>query len=76
MLLTIDDRGSKNARNSVLDCHLLPTGQQMTIENSVSIDFLSTFFDSINLFECRLPGVSKVQVFLIVNQGRHRHFNT
>ena len=29
----------------------------MTIENSVSNDFLSTFVDSINVFDCRLPGV-------------------
>ena len=37
--LTIDKRGSKIARNSVLDCHLAPVGRQMAIENSVSNDF-------------------------------------
>ena len=30
----------------------------MTIENSVSNDFLSTFVDSIGVFDCRLPGVN------------------
>ena len=29
----------------------------MAIENSVSNDFLSTFVDSTNVFDCRLPGV-------------------
>ena len=29
----------------------------MTIENSVSIDFLSTFIDSIDVFDCHLSGV-------------------
>ena len=40
MLLTIDERGSKIARNSVFDCHLSPVGRQKAIENSVSKDFL------------------------------------
>ena len=35
-LLTIDERGSKIARKSVLECHLLPIGRQMAIKNSVS----------------------------------------
>ena len=38
-LLTMDKSGSKNARNSVFDCHLLPVGQQMAIKNSVSNGF-------------------------------------
>ena len=29
----------------------------MAIENFVSNDFWSTFLDSINVFDCRLPGV-------------------
>ena len=29
----------------------------MAIENSVSTDFLSTFVDSIDVFDCSLPGV-------------------
>ena len=29
----------------------------MAIENSVSNDFLSTFVDSIDVFDCHLPGV-------------------
>ena len=32
MLLTIDERISKFARNSVFDCHLLPVGPQMAIK--------------------------------------------
>ena len=39
MLLTIDESGSKLARNSVSDCHLSPVGRQMAIKNSVSTDF-------------------------------------
>ena len=31
----------------------------MAIENSVSKDFLSMFFDCINIFDCCLPGVFK-----------------
>ena len=34
--LTIHERGSKRARNSVFDCHISPGGRQMAIENSVS----------------------------------------
>ena len=30
----------------------------MAIENSVSNHFLSTFVDSIDVFDCRLPGVA------------------
>ena len=29
----------------------------MAIENTVSIDFLPTFFDIIGIFDCRLPSV-------------------
>ena len=57
MLSIIDERGSKIDRNSVFICHLLPVGPQMTIENSVSIDFWSMFLDSIGVFDCRLHGV-------------------
>ena len=59
-LFTIDESGSKIARNSVFDCHLSPIERQMAIENHVSIDFRSTFFDGINVFDCRLPGVSQL----------------
>ena len=55
--LKIDERGSEIARNSVFDCHLSQVGRQMEIDNSVSNDFLSTFVDSINVFDCRLTGV-------------------
>ena len=56
-LLTVDERGSKIARNSVFDCHLSPDWWQMAIKNSVSNDFWYTFVDSIDVFDCRLPGV-------------------
>ena len=57
MLLTINKRGSKFARNSVLDCHSWPIGLQMAFENSVSNYFGSTFFDSFNVFNFRLSSV-------------------
>ena len=38
-LLTIDEPGSKLARNSVFDCNLSPVGRQVAVENSVSNDF-------------------------------------
>ena len=37
--LTIDECGSKIARNNVFDCHLSQVGRQMAIENSVSNEF-------------------------------------
>ena len=40
MLLTIEECGSKMARNSVFDCHLSPVWRQMAIKNSVSNYFL------------------------------------
>ena len=58
MLLTMDEHGPKIDRNSVFDCHLSPVGRQMTIENPVSNDFLSTFVASINVFDCHLSGVN------------------
>ena len=36
----------------------------MAIESSVSNDFLSTFVDSINIFDCRLSSV-------ITKHGKH-----
>ena len=56
-LSTIDERGSKINRNNVFDCYLSPVWRQMAIENTVSIDLLSTFLDGIGVFDCRLPGV-------------------
>ena len=67
-LLTIDERGSRIARNSVFDCHLSPVGRQMVIYNSVSNDFLSTFVDCIDIFDCRLPGVSLERLTTILQQ--------
>ena len=40
---------------SIVICRLL--GDKMAIENSVSNEFLSTFLDSICVFDCRLSGV-------------------
>ena len=57
-LLTIDERGSKLARNNDFDCHLSLVGRQKAIKNSVSNDFLSSFVDSINVFDCHLHGVT------------------
>ena len=56
-LSTINKLWSKIDRNSVFDSHLLSDWRQMAIENSVSNNFLSTFLDSIGIFDCRLPGV-------------------
>ena len=42
----------------------------MTIENPVNIDFLSAFVDSINVFDCQLPGVIKKSVRLLCLYGR------
>ena len=60
-VITIDKNGSKIAGNSVFDCYLSPVRRQMAIENSVSNDFLSTFVDSIDVFDYRLPGVELVR---------------
>ena len=57
MLFTINERGLRIARHSVFDCHLSPDRPQIAIKNSISNDFWSTFVDSINIFDCRLPGV-------------------
>ena len=59
-LPTIDEPGSKIDRNSVFDCLLSPVWRQIAIENPISIDFWSTFLDSIGVFDCRLPGVGMV----------------
>ena len=70
-LLTIDERRSKIARNSVFYCHLSPVGRQMAIKNSVSNDFfLSMFIDSVDVFDCRLPGV-KLQGWNILKNSTH-----
>ena len=57
-LLTIDGRGSKIDRNSVF-------GRQMAIGNSISNDFLSTFIDGIDVFDCRLPCVDIAIIYCI-----------
>ena len=59
-LLTIKKLGIKIARNSAFDCHLSPVRRQMAIENSVSNNYLSTFVDSINVFDCHKFGVNTV----------------
>ena len=59
MLLTIDERGYKIARNSVklFDCHFWP---QMATDKSVSNDCRSTFVDSMNIFDCPLSGLRNI----------------
>ena len=37
--------------------HLSPVWRQIAIINSVSNEFLSTFFDSISIFDCGLSGM-------------------
>ena len=54
-LLTIDERGSEIATTSFFDCHLLPVGRLMAIENTVSNYFLSTSIDSNDIFDCADP---------------------
>ena len=53
---TIDKRGSNINRNSVFNCHLSPVWRQMAIVNTVSIDFLSPFFDSMPPTWCETDG--------------------
>ena len=50
---TIGERRSKIVINRVFDCHLSLDWRQMTIENTVSIDFWSAFVDCEERF--RLP---------------------
>ena len=50
----MDECGSEIATTSVFECHLSPVGRLMDIENFVSNFFLSTFVDSIDVFDCRL----------------------
>ena len=59
-LLTIDEHGSKIAGNSVFDCYLSSIRRQMAIENCF-VRFLANFVDSIDVFDCRLPGVELVR---------------
>ena len=42
----------------------------MAIANSVSNDFLSTFVDSVNIFDCCLSGVENIPLKRDVNQKR------
>ena len=49
----VDECRSKIVRNRVLDCHLSPNWRQMTIKNTVSIDFWFLFVDCEERF--RLP---------------------
>ena len=61
-----DERGSKIARISVLDCDMSPVWRQMVIKISVSNDFLSTFVNSIKVFECHLSGVINLSEVLSI----------
>ena len=57
--LTVSERRSKIARNSVFDCHLSPVGRQMAIKNSVS-NFFIYVRRSINVYDCLISGVVSV----------------
>ena len=59
MLLLIGEHGSKITRNVVF---LIAICSQLAIKNSFSKDFLCMFIDSINIFDCRLPGVPLVRL--------------
>ena len=50
--------GSKNARNSVFDCHLSPMWRQMAIENFADIYFDLLSWIVFNVFDCHLSGVT------------------
>ena len=41
-------------------------GRQMPIESSVSTDFLSTFVDSMNVFDCHISGVVTIQFLCLL----------
>ena len=66
MLRTLDEHGSflKSLKTvfliAIYRATLSPVRQQMAIKNSVSYDFLSTFVDSFNVFNCRLSSVISV----------------
>ena len=72
MLLTINEQGSKIVRNRVFDCHLSPFRRQMSTENSVSNDFLSTFVDSINVFDYHLI-VKSYWTVKLINRSNCKH---
>ena len=62
-LLTIDERGSKIARNSVFDCHLSPVNRATNGNRKPCfLRFLYSFVDSIDVFDCRLPYVLTVVI--------------
>ena len=54
-LLTIDERGSKIARNSIFDCRATNGNRKLCFKR-----FFSTFVESINVLDCRLSGVDFV----------------
>ena len=74
-LLTIDERGPKIASNSVFDCHLLPAGRQMAIENTVSSEFGSAPVVSIAVFHCHLSGVNIFTLHIIKGLGQHENLS-
>ena len=52
----VGGNGKRSSQSTKADQKAI-VGRQMTIVNSVSNDFLSTFIDSIDDFYCRVPGV-------------------
>ena len=66
-LLTLNERGSKLARNSVFSCHLSPIGRQMAIDI-----FFSNYFDLrssivLTFCKCRLSGVGSGLLRMIMH---------
>ena len=73
MPLTINERGSKIARNSVFNCHLLPVGRQMQTKTL----FLAIFdLRSLIVFMFRLPlirCVTSACIYSCAFQARFYH---
>ena len=57
MLLTSTNVDKKPLKTVFLIAICRPTVDKNAIKISVSNDFLSTLVDSINIFDCRLPGM-------------------
>ena len=62
----VGGNGKLNQQSTNSDKKLIETVFSIAIENIVSIDFLSTFFGSIGVFDCRLPGVNTVMLYILV----------
>ena len=63
---TIDERGSRIARNRALDCHLSPDWRQMAIQNTVSSDLRSAFIDCSERFRLSPVRYDKGAYFMLI----------